>query len=714
MRLLSIELNGFRGFAQTREFDLNADAIVVVGTNGHGKTSLFDGVLFALSGKVPRLGNETSRLLSLYSDAAEARVLLRFETRPGGERFAVTRTLDESGSSRIALETPSGIFRGPSAEGMLIDLLWHDAASATDPNAALADVLTQCIYLQQDVVRNFIAAKTPQECFTSVSELLGAGRIAEFQGSLERSKKAWSTATNQRQQEQRSFREELAMLDARVADLTVRQSEHPDLSVSIADWNLWWENLNDLGLTVTRTDLTARDAPVAIDSVIKQLDAKRLITERQINTLEALLVDIRGLASQTAVDTEVLRDQVAGLRSEVSGLQHALAEEQARLAERRHFQTALREKNEQLQALASLALQNLSDRCPICDQSYDRDSTRARLERLANAGQDQISADPTTTAVDGFSSLLTSREKELASAEAALKSATQLSNARQVSAQSIAARLSEFEIDADGNREVEVDKVVRVGKVLLESLDTLQQSGEIFALKLATASSVAGIEELKRKAIELQNDVETRERAITARNRTGDLAQRVIEALREAVSRLIEQRLKSINPLLQDIWTRIDPHPSFRAVRLLSEVVRGKGHLSTIIVDPINAQTSSSPSSVLSSSQVNALGLSIFLALNLGSTKPPLSVAILDDPLQSLDDLNLLGVVDLLRRTKDQRQLLVSTHDARFGDLLARKLRPTGGSSRTVIIELEGWARSGPNVNVREVKPDPVTLRLVS
>jgi hypothetical protein len=87
----------------------------------------------------------------------------------------------------------------------------------------------------------------------------------------------------------------------------------------------------------------------------------------------------------------------------------------------------------------------------------------------------------------------------------------------------------------------------------------------------------------------------------------------------------------------------------------LSEVFKGKGQLSTVVSDPINDKTSVSPGAVLSSSQVNALGESVFLALNLGSPKPPLPIAILDDPLQSLDDINLLGLVDLLRRTKDIR-----------------------------------------------------------
>jgi DNA repair exonuclease SbcCD ATPase subunit len=66
MRLLSIELSGFRGFAEKREFDLNADAIVVIGANGNGKTSLFDGILWALAGKVPRLQSDDSNLVGSH------------------------------------------------------------------------------------------------------------------------------------------------------------------------------------------------------------------------------------------------------------------------------------------------------------------------------------------------------------------------------------------------------------------------------------------------------------------------------------------------------------------------------------------------------------------------------------------------------------------------------------------------------------------------
>ncbi len=140
-------------------------------------------------------------------------------------------------------------------------------------------------------------------------------------------------------------------------------------------------------------------------------------------------------------------------------------------------------------------------------------------------------------------------------------------------------------------------------------------------------------------------------------------------------------------------WARIDPHPAFRMVKLATRFSRGRGRLDTQVHDSVEGLSSDSPSAVLSSSQLNALAVSLFLSLNLALPRLPVEAALLDDPIQSLDDINLLGLVDLLRRTKDKRQLIVSTHDERFGKLLARKLRPTSGNQRTSVIELSGWTR---------------------
>lgn len=101
--------------------------------------------------------------------------------------------------------------------------------------------------------------------------------------------------------------------------------------------------------------------------------------------------------------------------------------------------------------------------------------------------------------------------------------------------------------------------------------------------------------------------------------------------------------------------------------------------------------------------------------MDLGLSSPPLETALLDDPLQSLDNVHLLGVVDILRRVASKRQLIVSTHDAAFAGLLSRKLRPVEGSgtSSALVINFGAWDEEGTTVSSVRVEPEIVPLKLV-
>ena len=193
---------------------------------------------------------------------------------------------------------------------------------------------------------------------------------------------------------------------------------------------------------------------------------------------------------------------------------------------------------------------------------------------------------------------------------------------------------------------------------------------------------------------------------------TEKLASELLEGLREASTEVVRNQLERIEPLLQRIYSRIDVHPAFRNVKFLTRFSNRRGRLFTSIGDRVRDVTSQTPAAVLSSSQMNALAVAIFLSLNLGLPRLPLDSVLLDDPLQSLDDVNLLGLVDLLRRTKDRRQLLVSTHDVRFGRLLERKLRAVGREQRTTVVEFSGWQRSGPVYIQRDVSRDERPMKI--
>jgi hypothetical protein len=575
-------------------------------------------------------------------------------------------------------------------------------------------VLTRSVYLQQDLVRQFIEAASDQERFAAVSELVGAGRVTELQASLERAKRAWSAVTNQRQDELLPLRQRLSMIEARLSELTTRASQ-AELGINPEEWVQWWETLATFGLTPVRIEPASRDAPATIDNAMKQLDALRRSRERRLQALRLLQADIAGLAHQALPEIPPLRDKMVTLQKQVEELKRGVGDEQTRMAKLRRVQANLQERNDQLMALATLALKHLEDRCPVCAQTYNKEATRRRLEEIAKSGTFDVRIQSEDKLSELFSAL-TAKEEEAAAAEFALSSAEQMEKARQIAEQALNKRLIELElINVD-----EADRIATISKAVVEAdssisrIAGLQRKGESLALRLAQSSAVLAINELRLEAESLRREADDRERLIAARHQTGEQAQCVIEALREAASAVVQERLHEIGPLLQDIYARIDPHPAFRLVMFLARVVRGKGQLATVVKDPVEAKESGLPAVVLSSSQVNALAVSVFLALNIGVPKRPLSLAILDDPLQSLDDINLLGLVDLLRRTKDRRQLFVSTHDVHFGNLLSRKLRPRNEKERTIVIELDAWSRRGPTVVTYDVQSDPVPFRLVT
>jgi DNA repair exonuclease SbcCD ATPase subunit len=248
----------------------------------------------------------------------------------------------------------------------------------------------------------------------------------------------------------------------------------------------------------------------------------------------------------------------------------------------------------------------------------------------------------------------------------------------------------------------------------IASLRQLRDQGERLSLGLARAAEAGLRAELNEQLAQVSADIAERRRTIDARVATRELGSTVLEALRRASNSVVSKQVERIEPLLQRIFATVDPHPSLRVASFLTKTQRGHGRLWTELDDPTRDVNVRDPARVLSSSQLNVLAVAIFLSFNLAIPSLPLQLVALDDPLQSLDNVNLLGLADLLRRVKAGRQVVVSTHDDRLAELLERKLRPVIPGERTVRIDLHGWTPDGPSVSSREVEPDVAPLRLVA
>jgi exonuclease SbcC len=166
------------------------------------------------------------------------------------------------------------------------------------------------------------------------------------------------------------------------------------------------------------------------------------------------------------------------------------------------------------------------------------------------------------------------------------------------------------------------------------------------------------------------------ERDLFQRNRVDS----TLTAERNLVIAELKELIKAFfyEDLIDSIYRKIDPHPSLKKVEFLPDFeTSDRPGLNIVLSD--GAGDSVSPILYFSAAQLNILSLSVFLAGALHAKDDdgnPLDVIMIDDPIQSMDSINVLATIDLLRSisVRFDKQIIISTHDENFFGLLQRKI----------------------------------------
>jgi len=168
-----------------------------------------------------------------------------------------------------------------------------------------------------------------------------------------------------------------------------------------------------------------------------------------------------------------------------------------------------------------------------------------------------------------------------------------------------------------------------------------------------------------------------------------------------AVEKLNEKVVHVLFDTIKHIFQRLNCHPLYRTLDFKTVHRRRANRLLlTVISEKLtesDTDISANPSFIFSAAQENAIVLSFFLAMALRQQWSTLSLVAMDDPLQSMDDLNVLSFVDLIRMFADQtsglgKQIIISTHDLTFFELMMKKFRHLNVG----VVEFESFGKNGP------------------
>jgi hypothetical protein len=192
---------------------------------------------------------------------------------------------------------------------------------------------------------------------------------------------------------------------------------------------------------------------------------------------------------------------------------------------------------------------------------------------------------------------------------------------------------------------------------------------------------------------------------LDAARHNAEVARQEAETLHEVAQAarldVVRSEFARLSPLAQNVFSRLDPHPTFTELELKTDILRSASTATAQVRDVLQ-DVSADPMVIFSSAQANIAAISYLISLNWAAAGR-VPVLLLDDPLQAMDDINVLGFADLCRFLRNKRQVVVSTHERRFAQLLERKLTPRNEGDRTIVHEFVGWARSGPLVKTRTV-----------
>jgi exonuclease SbcC len=182
MRPLRLELKGFTAFRDDQVLDFtDLEVFAIAGPTGSGKSSLLDAMTYALYGRVERVGDRVSQLIS----QGQPRMAVTLEYEVGRERYRVTRSTSSKGATKILLERrdPCGEW-GQAGEGA-------DRVREAEPLIARTigltyDGFTRSVLLPQGRFAEFLVGdpKKRREILTELLDLTLFRRMAERAGAI--------------------------------------------------------------------------------------------------------------------------------------------------------------------------------------------------------------------------------------------------------------------------------------------------------------------------------------------------------------------------------------------------------------------------------------------------------------------------------------------------------------------------------------------------
>jgi exonuclease SbcC len=243
------------------------------------------------------------------------------------------------------------------------------------------------------------------------------------------------------------------------------------------------------------------------------------------------------------------------------------------------------------------------------------------------------------------------------------------------------------------------EAVTRLGAQL--NAENVRLSNRL-ALRREAGDLLASIRSSGRRRDEADAKISTDSKAWEAAGTMLDKAQTLRDqglAIRNAVdtvrSSIIRREFNDrLNKVWRDLFVRLAPGEPFVPAFSIPTSSTQRLQPKLITTHRLGGDVGGTPGAMLSAGNLNTAALTLFVALHL-SVPRELPWLILDDPVQSMDDVHIAHFASLLRTlSKEQgRQVMIAVHDRQLFEYLRLELSPAFQGDSLLTLELSRGSR---------------------
>lgn len=784
-RLKSLSIQNFRSMRGSVVIPLDAQVVLVHGTNGMGKTSVMSAIELGLTGSIAHLEDQSKyHDFFTHIDTAGGSIQLAVEGRNGRSTgagqvtfapnsFKATPALNDADASFFA----ERCYLPQAVLGRLLDI--YDQKKST--NSRLTEFVKELLRL--DALDALVDGLDHAFNVTRIRKLAPVYKQLEearelLDKQLERERSNVDSAEQATTQRIARLNDLLAALDPTavpvgtgfdVASLLARVGDRDKDQVELTSVTQQSSEVSSLLSRLEQTAAGSHDAEIAalernaaaIGSeyeawlngvgvqITQVLDALREF-HSELSPLDGARVEdqVRDALSWCAIEVDRcqrLLDQHETASQQLTTARTTIQRTTTRIGEiNQALEAGAKDARTLAAALAGIAPHVEGDMCPVCDRDFaevDSGSLTAHIaatianltseagrlqalsterasesERLTMARRDEATAERLVLQHDALLDLR-QRQSAIASVRSRLEALPgdaargeslfiRLDNARRTLAATRRAGLQSASLLPEINAAVEQATGLPTTSFagLREALEgaTEALSGRLRTVQAALSSRISLETELEQyvreaqllsdrmtRTTQLEERLATMKGAFASIGGVRERAKNIATAATQVRSGIVRDVFSgSLNKVWRDLFVRLAPNEQFVPQFRLPD--QGHGKVEAVLETfHRSGQASGPPGAMLSQGNLNTAALTLFLALNL-SVPSQLPWLVLDDPVQSMDDVHIAQFAALLRTFSKGlgKQVVIAVHERALFEYLTLELSPAFAGDSLITVEI--------------------------